>query len=140
VLRLDKLLAWSSTARIMVKWKDALGGRLTDGGGVRKSLTAADKRIVKHGFDNARCVLQAAGATDIYKTWYLAAHPGGSAKIGEIVDANLKTRIDNLYVCDCSVIPEAWGLPPSLTLVALGKRMARHLAAKQQPVELAMAA
>jgi hypothetical protein len=77
-----------------------------------------------------------AGATDIYKIGILAAHPGGTAKIGEIVDANLKTRIDNLYVCDRSVIPEAWGLPPTLTLVALGKRLARHLAAKQRPALL----
>jgi choline dehydrogenase-like flavoprotein len=39
----------------------------------------------------------------------------------------------NLYVCDCSVIPEAWGLPPVLTLVGLGKRLARHLVAEQRP-------
>jgi len=61
-------------------------------------------------------------------------------KIGEIVDANLKTRIDNLYVRDCSVIPEACGLPPTLTLVALGKRLARHLATERQPVARASAA
>jgi choline dehydrogenase-like flavoprotein len=138
--RLDKLFAYRSTARIMVKWKDALGGRLTDGGGVRKSLTAADKRIVRHGFDNARRVLQAAGAAGIYKTWYLAAHPGGTVKIGQLVDTNLKSRLDNLYVCDCSVIPEAWGLPPSLTLVSLGKRLARHLVAQQRQIELPLAA
>ena len=36
--------------------------------------------------------------------------------------------VDNLYVCDCSVMPDAWGLPPTFTLVALGKRLARHLA------------
>jgi choline dehydrogenase-like flavoprotein len=127
--RLDKLFAYRSTARIMVKWKDALGGRLTDRGGVRKRLTAADKKIARHGFENARRVLRSAGATDIYRTWYLAAHPGGTVKIGHLVDADLKSPIDKLYVCDCSVIPEAWGLPPSLTLVALGKRLARYLAA-----------
>jgi choline dehydrogenase-like flavoprotein len=60
--------------------------------------------------------------------------------IREIVDANLKTRIDNLYVWDCSVIPEAFGLPPNLTLVALGKRLARHLVAEQHPAALAAAA
>jgi len=138
--RLEKLFAYRSTARIMVKWKDALGGHLTDRGGVRKLLTAADKGIARHGFENARRVLQAAGATDIYKTWYLAAHPGGTVKIGHLVDTDLKTAIDHLYVCDCSVIPEAWGLPPSLTLVALGKRLARCLATEQSSVGLAMAA
>jgi choline dehydrogenase-like flavoprotein len=134
VLRLDKLFSFRHTASIMVKIKDDLAGRLTDSGGVRKKLTAADRGKLKAGFENARRVLKAAGATDIYKTSVLAAHPGGTAKIGEIVDANLKTRVDNLYVCDCSVIPEAWGLPPTFTLVALGKRLARHLVAEQRPV------
>jgi choline dehydrogenase-like flavoprotein len=133
--RLDKLFAYRSTARIMVKWKDALGGRLTDRGGVRKLLGAADKRVARHGFENARRVLRAAGATDIYKTWYLAAHPGATVKIGQLVDTDLKSAIDGLYVCDCSVIPEAWGLPPSLTLVALGKRLARCLAAQRSTHE-----
>jgi choline dehydrogenase-like flavoprotein len=38
------------------------------------------------------------------------------------------TSYDHLYVCDCSVIPEGWGLPPSLTILALGKRLSKHLA------------
>ena len=134
VMHLNRLLSFRHTARIMVKIKDDLGGRLTDTGGVRKSLTAADRSKLKAGFEAASRVLRAAGATDIYKTGVLAAHPGGTAKIGEVVDSNLKTRIGNLYVCDCSVIPEAWGLPPTFTLVALGKRLARHLAAGQRSV------
>ena len=140
VLRLTKLFAFRNTARIMVKIKDELGGRLTDRGGVRKSLTAADRAKLRHGFENAKRILTAAGATDIYKTGTFAAHPGGTVKIGQLVDANLKTQLDNLYVCDCSVIPEAWGLPPTLTLVALGKRLARHLVAERQPIANAAAA
>lgn len=134
VLHLTGLFSFRNTARIMVKIKDELGGRVTDGGGVRKKLTAVDHSKLKAGFENAKRILKAAGATDIYKTGIFAAHPGGTVKIGELVDANLKTRIDNLYVCDCSVIPEAWGLPPTLTLLALGKRLARHLLADQRPV------
>lgn len=126
--RVDKLFAYRSTARLMVKWKDALGGRLTAHGGVRKRVGAADAKVVRRGFEQARRVLQAAGASDIYRTGYLAAHPGGTVKIGHLVEADLKSPIEGLYVCDCSVIPEAWGLPPTLTLVALGKRLARRLA------------
>lgn len=126
--RLTKLFNFRSTARIMVKVKDTLGGRLTDHGGVRKKLSADDHAKLQHGFENAKRILRQAGATDIYKTGYMAAHPGGTVKIGQLVDANLQTAYRNLYVCDCSVIPEAWGLPPVLTLVALGKRLARHLA------------
>jgi len=132
VLRLDKLFAFRHTARIMIKIKDSQGGRLTARGGVRKKLTGADLDKFLHGYANARRVLREAGATGIYKTWYLAAHPGGTVKIGQLVDTNLQSHYRNLYVCDCSVIPEAWGLPPVLTVVALGKRLARHLAAQAE--------
>jgi len=131
--RLTKLFGFRNTARIMVKVKDDLSGRLTDGGGVRKTLSAADRAKLQHGYGNAKRILTEAGATDIYKTGCMAAHPGGTVKIGELVDANLQTAYRNLYVCDCSVIPEAWGLPPVLTLLALGKRLARHLSAAQTP-------
>jgi choline dehydrogenase-like flavoprotein len=30
-------------------------------------------------------------------------------------------------VCDASVIPGPWGLPPTLTLLALGKRLGGEL-------------
>jgi choline dehydrogenase-like flavoprotein len=49
-------------------------------------------------------------------------------KVGDLLDSDLKTEYDNLYVCDCSVIPESWGLPPTLTIIGLGKRLAKHLA------------
>jgi choline dehydrogenase-like flavoprotein len=128
-LRPTSLLAARSTARIMVKIKDELSGGLSGRGGVRKGLTGADHDKLLHGYANARRILREAGARDIYKTWYLAAHPGGTVKIGECVDADLQTRYRNLYVCDCSVIPEAWGLPPVMTVLALGKRLARHILA-----------
>ena len=41
---------------------------------------------------------------------------------------NLQTRGRQLYVCDASIIPETWGLPPSLTIMCLAKRLAGHLA------------
>jgi choline dehydrogenase-like flavoprotein len=50
------------------------------------------------------------------------------------VDANLKTEIDNLYVCDASVIPRAWGLPPTFTVMALGRRLSRHLTGRHEAV------
>ncbi|MBI5505167.1 MAG: GMC family oxidoreductase [Deltaproteobacteria bacterium] len=131
VMRLTKLLAFRHTARIMVKVKDTPSGRLTERGGVRKKLSGADLDKLLHGYANARRILREAGATDIYKTWYLAAHPGGTVKIGQLVDADLQTQYRNLYVCDCSVIPEAWGLPPVMTVLALGRRLARHLGAQQ---------
>ena len=39
----------------------------------------------------------------------------------------LKTSFDNFYVCDASTFPDALVRPPTLTIIALGKRLARHL-------------
>jgi choline dehydrogenase-like flavoprotein len=127
VFRFDRLASHSKTLTIMIKEKDRLGGRLTSRGGVRKRLDPKDKKSLLHGYERAKKILKNAGARHIYKSWYTAAHPGGTAKIQDIVDTNLKTEYDNLFVCDCSVIPESFGLPPTLTLVGLGKRLARHL-------------
>jgi choline dehydrogenase-like flavoprotein len=127
VFRFDRLLAHNRALPIMVKIRDELGGKLTKRGGVHKRLGDIERKRIMAGSEHARKILTNAGAKKIYKTWYLAVHPGGTAKISEIVDSNLKTEIDHLYVCDCSVIPEAWGLPPSLTLLALGKRLGKYL-------------
>ncbi|MBU1170976.1 MAG: GMC family oxidoreductase N-terminal domain-containing protein [Proteobacteria bacterium] len=126
-LRLHKAFSRDNTLMIMIKIKDALGGRITWNGGVRKSISDADKNKLKDGYTHAKRILQNAGATGIFSGWTVAAHPGGTVKINDMLDSNLKTQKENLYVCDCSVIPEAWGLPPTLTLLALGKRLARHL-------------
>ena len=108
--------------------KDSLGGRLTESGGVRKRISDEDERKLMRGYERAREILTKAGAKHIFKTRYLAAHPGGTVKINDLVDSNLRTECEGLYVCDCSVIPEAWGLPPTLTLIGLGKRLAKHIA------------
>lgn len=127
VLRFDRLVAHPRTLQIMIKVKDALGGSLTDAGGVRKKLSEEDKKKFKRGYERAKKILENAGAKNIFRSWYIATHPGGTAKIGNVVDADLQTEFDNLYVCDCSVIPEAWGMSPVITLIALGKRLAKHL-------------
>jgi choline dehydrogenase-like flavoprotein len=129
ILRFDRAFSHSRTLQIMVKAKDPLGGRLTDRGGVRKRLSAADKDRLHHGCERAKDILKHAGARNIFRTWYIAAHPGGTAKVGDLVDSDLQTEIENLYVCDCSVIPAAWGLPPVFTILCLAKRLAGHLSA-----------
>lgn len=129
--RLDQLHRHKKTLQIMVKIKDRLGGRITDSGGIRKRITEADKQKFASGYAGARDILTKAGARDIHRSWYLAAHPGGSAKIGHIVDTDLKADIERLYVCDASVLPEAWGVPPTFSLIALGKRLGAHLSARR---------
>lgn len=125
--RLDRLLAHRRTLTVMVKVRDQLGGSIGPHW-VNKSLHPLDKQKLQRGVHLAREILKESGANAIFKSWHFAAHPGGSVRIGEGVDHHLKTKTKNLYVCDASVIPEAWGLPPTVTLLCLGKYLAAHLA------------
>ena len=129
VFRFGQVFNYKNVVPIMIKVRDGLGGHITDAGWVWKPLKALDKHKLRTGKKHARRILKNMGATDIYNSWLLAAHPGGTVKIGEHLDPQLQTRIENLYVCDCSVIPEELGLPPTFTILSLGKRLAKHLMA-----------
>nr|WP_308609947.1 GMC oxidoreductase [Massilia frigida] len=76
----------------------------------------------------ARAILAACGATHVFKSRHFAAHPGGSVPIGDGVDGELQAGVPGLHVCDASVIPGPWGLPPTLTLLCLGKWLGQRLA------------
>ncbi|MDO9264168.1 MAG: GMC family oxidoreductase [Desulfosalsimonadaceae bacterium] len=134
ILKLKQAFSYGDVLPIMIKVRDELGGSVSNNGWVNKPLTKADKQKLDKGAEHAKRVLVNAGATDIYRSYKVAAHPGGTVKIGELVDTNLKTKFDNLYVCDCSVIPQEWGLPPTTSIIALGKRLAKHLLAADQPL------
>jgi hypothetical protein len=130
IFRFDQLRNFAKVVPIMIKVRDGLGGRITKNGWTWKPLKASDKHKLNFGRKHARRILENMGARDIYTSWLLAAHPGGTVKIGQQLDNQLQTRIKNLYVCDCSVIPEELGLPPTFTLLSLGKRLAKHLLAQ----------
>ena len=127
VFRFDKL-SNKHQLTVMIKAKDHLGGRI-NGNSIRKPFTKDEHGKLMHGYERAKKILVNAGAKDIFKTWWIASHPGATCKINDIVNSDLKTEYDNLYVCDCSVIPDEWGRPPVLSILGLGKRLARHLTA-----------
>jgi choline dehydrogenase-like flavoprotein len=124
--RVDRLLAHRRTLSIMVKIRDEIGGRIGQRW-VDKTLLPADRQKFGKGIGIARAILKQAGARHVFASHHFAAHPGGSLRIGEQVDAGLQTTTPGLYVCDASVIPQPWGLPPTLTLLALGKRLGQQL-------------
>jgi len=126
-LRFDRLLAHASSLPIMVKIRDEIGGRVS-ARKLRRVFGPGEREKLASGYRRASEILRNAGATRIFKSRVVAAHPGGTVRIGEHVDANLQTEHEGLYVCDCSVIADAWGLPPVLTLISLAKRLAKHLA------------
>lgn len=114
---------------IMVKTADECKGYIDDDGEVYKENTIQDIRYLAEGVATAGFILEKAGVdpNTIGSTVYRGAHPGGTAKIGEVVNSNLETEISNLFVCDASVLPISPGKPPILTILALSKRLADYL-------------
>lgn len=113
---------------IMIKIPDEGIGSVKEGI-VRKENTMQDIQYLAEGCAVAGAILENAGVdpNTIISTIYRGAHPGGTAPIGEVVDNNLKTEIDGFYVCDASVIPKAPGAPPILLILALAKKLSKHL-------------
>jgi choline dehydrogenase-like flavoprotein len=116
---------------IMVKIRDDLSGKIVNNGIVDKPISKSDQAKLDKGTQIATEILKKAGATKVYSSRVIAAHPGAGIKLGEHLDKNLKTKkLNNLYVCDASVFPEPLGRPPSLSILGMGKRLAKHLAAQ----------
>ena len=128
--RVERLLAHGKTLSIMVKIRDEIGGNVGPRW-VDKALQRTDRSKFDKGVEMARAILAQAGARHVFQSHHFAAHPGGSVRIGVGVDSELQTRTAGLYVCDASVIPAPWGLPPTLTLLALGKRLGWRLGRKR---------
>ena len=114
---------------IMVKVPDDMVGTVDSEGNVFKFNTIDDIRRLAQGSAAAGAILEKAGVdpTTMTSTVFRGAHPGGTAAIGEVVDKDLKTEIDGLYVADASVIPVSPGKPPILLILALALRLANHL-------------
>lgn len=131
-LLIDELKSYSVKEEdiigIMVKIADESRGKVTLDR-VYKDITSQDVKLISRGSAIAGAILVEAGVDPktLVSTNARGAHPGGSAAIGEVVDNQLQTKVEGLYIADASVLPEAPGAPPLLTILALAKRLAKHL-------------
>jgi len=112
---------------LMLKFADTCIGTIDENGNIEKTLSKIDIDLIKEGYEKAINILLKTGVSkeSIVATSLKGAHPGGTAPIGEVVNNNFETKIKGLYVCDASVIPEAPGRPPILTIVAIAKKVAK---------------
>ena len=117
----------SDVIGIMLKFADTCIGTIDKNGNIEKTLTKVDADLIKEGYEKAVKILLKLGVDErsIVATSLKGAHPGGTAAVGEVVDNNFETEIKGLYVSDASVIPEAPGRPPILTIVAIAKKVAK---------------
>jgi choline dehydrogenase-like flavoprotein len=96
-----------------------------------KVLTPLDHQRLQQGVDDCRQILLQMGAKDedIFLGTLNAGHPGGMLPLTQAEAETLHSPLlpDNLYVCDATLLPQALGLPPMLTIMALAKRIAKRL-------------
>jgi choline dehydrogenase-like flavoprotein len=126
---LRRLNRFGRALGMFAKVSDDGVGRVMADGKVSKTFTEQDQKRFKYAREINIKVLVKAGCDpdDIHHSGFVLGHPSGTVKVGELLDTNLETSVKNLYCCDTSVFPEAPGRPPALTVVILGKRLAKHL-------------
>jgi choline dehydrogenase-like flavoprotein len=120
---------WNNILGVMIKLKDEISGGVFPDGKISKPLTANDRPRLKMAEEVCHTILIEAGANPntIFMTPLRGTHPSGTVRIGTMVDENLQTETQGLYICDASVFPEALDRPTVLTIVGLAKRLAKHL-------------
>jgi choline dehydrogenase-like flavoprotein len=115
---------------LMVKIADSSTGDLSDGR-VRKKLTPDDRARLHDGVRLCHAILEKLGIPRerTFLGTRNAGHPGGMLPLSEREAESLHHhRLPaNVYVADASLLPRALGNPPSLTIMALAKRVAKTI-------------
>ncbi|MFC1895747.1 SMP-30/gluconolactonase/LRE family protein [Thermodesulfobacteriota bacterium] len=95
---------------IMIKVRDGLHGRINLDETFSKPLDYETRHKLDKGAVIAEDILLRAGVKreEIMKTAVIAAHPGGTVRIGNLLDTNCQTPIGGCYCMDTSIIPEPW--------------------------------
>lgn len=120
---------WKNTLGVMIKLKDDVSGGVFPNGRISKPMTDHDRLRMRAAEEVCRRILIEAGARPetIFTTPLRGTHPSGTVRVGTLVDENLQTETQGLYVCDASVFPEALARPTVLTIIGLGKRLAKNI-------------
>lgn len=120
---------WKNTLGVMIKLKDDISGGVFQDGRISKPMSDHDRSRMCAAEEVCRRILIEAGARPetIFTTPLRGTHPSGTVRIGTMVDEHLQTKMQGLYVCDASVFPEALARPTVLTIIGLGKRLAKRI-------------
>ncbi len=129
-------IRYPRTLSIMTKAKDPLTGSISADGTVSKPLGEQELGALSRGSEIAKRILKRAGCdmTSVLLSPPRGAHPGGTVRIGDMLDSNLRTAVAGLYVCDSSVIPEPCGWPPVLMILGFANRLVKEQLLQTSPV------
>lgn len=115
---------------IMIKLADQETGSI-HGRKIDKRMTETDRRNMKRAVSQCRGILEKIGIPK--KEQFLgllnAGHPGGMLPLTAAEKETLHNPAlpENLYVADATILPEAPGNPPMLTIMALAAKIAEIL-------------
>jgi choline dehydrogenase-like flavoprotein len=132
--QLSRWLPRGNLNGLMVKIADDAEGSVASDGTVHKRLTPADGTRFERGVSLATRILVESGAdpASVTRTAPRGAHPGGTAAYRTVVDESFRVKgTRNVYVADASLLPQALGKPPIVTIMALARKMAKSLLAAE---------
>ena len=126
--------SWRSPARdtlsLMIKLADSPAGSVA-GGRVRKTLSDDDRRRLAEAVELCTRIFDRLGVKQesLVLGTLNGGHPGGMVPLtpGDATSLHPAGLPDNVYVADASLFPESPGGPPSLTIMALAKRVAKTI-------------
>ncbi len=126
---------WRKLLGVMIKLKDEVSGGVFPDGTISKPLTEGDRARLARAEEVCRGILVRAGADpdSIFTSPMRGTHPSGTVRVGTLLDRDLRTEIEGLYVCDAAAFPEALGRPTVLTIIGLARRLAKHLTSGEAP-------
>lgn len=103
---------------------------------IKKELTEQDKHRKQNGETVLKEILSATGAKRVIDSpMYFGLHLMGGARMGvdtvtSAIDPDFRLRGQhNIYVCDSSIFPNAPGINPALTIMALAHKLSQQLIA-----------
>jgi choline dehydrogenase-like flavoprotein len=126
---LGEILPWADNRVTLSDDTDQFGLRVAH---ITFNLHDNDKKLIKAGKEKTMEVMRAAGATEVVQEARYA-HLVGAARMGadpstSVVDRFGRTHdVDNLFICDGSILPTQGSANPGLTIQALAARTADYL-------------
>ncbi len=133
---LGEILPWEDNRVELAEDKDQFGIPVAK---VTFNLHDNDKKLIEYGKNKVMDVMRAAGAKEVVQESRYA-HLVGAARMGNDPGTSVTDRygrthdIDNLFVCDGSLMPTQGSANPGLTIQALAARTGDYLISQAESI------